>query len=46
MAMLCDRAVLLVRGVTAREVAGDELTAETLERLSYAQTTMEAGARG
>ncbi|MEA2322145.1 MAG: ribose transport system ATP-binding protein [Solirubrobacteraceae bacterium] len=46
MAMLCDRAVLLVRGVTSGEVAGDELTAETLERLSYAQTTVEAGTRG
>jgi ribose transport system ATP-binding protein len=33
--MLCDRAVLLIRGETAGEVAGDELNAETLERLSY-----------
>jgi ribose transport system ATP-binding protein len=42
LAMLCDRAVVLVRGRTETEVSGDELNAETLERLCYAS----AGAPG
>jgi hypothetical protein len=46
MAALCDRAVLLVRGVTAGEVAGDDLDAETLERLCYSTTTVEGRPRG
>ena len=35
LALLCDRVVLLVRGTTTAELAGDELDAERIERMSY-----------
>ncbi len=35
LAALCDRVVVIVNGRTVREVTGDELAPENLERLSY-----------
>lgn len=39
LAVLCDRVIGMVRGVTEGELAGDDLKPKELERLAYGRTT-------